>query len=245
MPSYVPVSFGIDSVYTAPSGNLVALGLIPFASDPLNPQPSIPMVGLLRANPFSPGANPLGWAKVFANMGPGDAARLMTAHGTVNQNSTAVYQWAMQGGPYPSSLQGSVSAQGIGNGPTLQQYLSSGDPVYMFAGTQTPSGLSAAYNMPGSGLPGGWWLYRGPGDATYPPLGSAAGTLASDATDWAWAQQMLPTWTAGKTSYQQLNPLQFLPQGSTLSQVGATPSSSGLIWLAVAAALGYAIYELA
>ena len=227
------VILGIDSVYKGPSGSPIALGDLPYAA------PGPPMVGLLRPNPFPAGAGftalPPGWVFGFGN--PNAASMLARPNG------------------WPSG-QGSISS--------FMKWITgvnAGNIVYYFAGTQAPGGvLQANSQVPGGGLPEGWYIYQASKIASegsdqagrpVPQLGAAPGTSPTDAADFAYAISQLPSWTAGKKTYARNSALSFLT-GSGISQVapGATTTSaassaasSPLLWVAALAVLGYVAYE--
>jgi len=215
---------GVDSVYKAPSGAIVALGMIPFATG--NVGVNTPAVAIVRGNPFVPGSPGTGFGRVF------------TVH-SASVKAADVRHNDMNPDDWNSS--GMHSDQ-------YQAELSLGSVLYFFVGS-VPGALPPgwwAYNpkqiMKSSSNPGFY------GSESFSGFGSATGTLATDPGDFAWAQGQAAAWMVGKSTLKCVDPRTLIGSQSTLSQVApaaALPSSNQLfLYAAVAAGMAFLYYEL-
>jgi hypothetical protein len=216
---------GVDSVYKAPSGAIVALGMIPFATG--NVGANTPAVAIVRGNPFVPGDPGTGFDRIFTVHNAATTAAL------VKHGDTKPDDW---------NASGKHSDQ-------YQAMLSLGSVLYFFVGS-VPGALPPgwwAYNpkqiFESASNPG----FINPG-VTFAGFGSASGTLATDPGDFAWAQGQAAAWMVGKSTLKCVDPRTLIGSQSTLSQVApvaALPSSSQLfLYAAVAAGMAFLYYEL-
>jgi hypothetical protein len=212
---------GIDSVYQAPSGALVAFGLIKFSE--MSTGVDTPTVGILRLNPFPGGPVPTGFSRVC----------------TAPSASTAKFA-AGRGQTSPANVSGS----GMGS-TEYSDRLGAGMVTYFYAGPPAtgPADMDGwwGYN-PSQEFYDASTQQLSPGSTTYPAFGTQIGTLATDPSDFAWALSMLPTWDSGRTLYAFNNPYSSLASSSTVSQIATAVPSNNQLWLYALVAAGLGLY---